>query len=114
MKIAPLILAFFLMLGYFQPALAFRCDGRIISTRSFSGEIQRRCREPMSINKYLDYKIIAIQHTQHRTTYRQLEFITVPINVEEWIYNLGPNDLMRQLRFENGKLIEITTLGYGY
>ena len=39
-------------------------------------------------------------------------YIEVP--VENWIYNLGPNKLMRRLRFEGGVVAEIETLGYGY
>jgi Protein of unknown function (DUF2845) len=30
------------------------------------------------------------------------------------VYNLGPSKLMRRLRFEDGKLVDIETLGYGY
>jgi hypothetical protein len=36
------------------------------------------------------------------------------VPVENWIYNLGPNKLMRRLRFEGGIVAEIETLGYGY
>ncbi|PPD42160.1 MAG: hypothetical protein CTY15_12535 [Methylocystis sp.] len=35
------------------------------------------------------------------------------VAVEEWVYNLGPTQFMRQLIFENGRLIEIRSLGYG-
>jgi len=38
----------------------------------------------------------------------------VEIPVDVWVYNLGPNKLMRRLRFEDGKLVDIETLGYGY
>jgi hypothetical protein len=34
--------------------------------------------------------------------------------VEEWTYNLGPNRMMRVVRFENGIVVEVTHLGYGY
>jgi hypothetical protein len=36
------------------------------------------------------------------------------VPVESWIYNLGPNKLMRRLRLEGGVVVEIETLGYGY
>ena len=39
-------------------------------------------------------------------------YIEVP--VESWIYNLGPNKLMRKVIFEAGVVVEIETLGYGY
>lgn len=34
--------------------------------------------------------------------------------VEVWLYNLGPNKLLERLRFEDGNLVKIDTLGYGY
>jgi hypothetical protein len=36
------------------------------------------------------------------------------IPVEIWLYNLGPDRLMRRLQFEAGALVAIETLGYGY
>lgn len=34
--------------------------------------------------------------------------------VETWTYNFGPNKLMRRLRFVDGILENVDTLGYGY
>ena len=34
--------------------------------------------------------------------------------MEIWTYNFGPNKLMRRLRFVDGELQDIETLGYGY
>ena len=38
----------------------------------------------------------------------------VAVAVEYWTYNFGPHRLMRRLRFEDGLLVEIETLGHGY
>jgi hypothetical protein len=38
----------------------------------------------------------------------------LPVAVEFWTYNLGPSKLMRRLRLEDGLVVEIKTLGYGY
>ena len=38
----------------------------------------------------------------------------VEVPVETWTYNLGPHKLMRRLRFEDGIVVDIDTLGYGY
>ena len=35
-------------------------------------------------------------------------------SIEEWTYNLGPHQLMRVVRLENGYVAEIKHLGYGY
>ena len=36
------------------------------------------------------------------------------VSVELWTYNLGPNKLMRRLRFEDGLLVDVETLSHGY
>jgi hypothetical protein len=38
----------------------------------------------------------------------------VEIPVEIWTYNFGPYKLMRQIRFVDGMVDEIESLGYGY
>jgi len=39
-------------------------------------------------------------------------YVEVPIEI--WTYNFGPYKLMRQVRFVDGVVDEIETLGYGY
>lgn len=38
---------------------------------------------------------------------------TVELHIEEWVYNLGPNQFMQRLVFEDGVLITVRDLGYG-
>ena len=38
----------------------------------------------------------------------------IEVQVESWVYNLGPNKLMRRIQFEGGVVVDIETLGYGY
>jgi hypothetical protein len=38
----------------------------------------------------------------------------VEIPVEIWTFNFGPSKLMREVRFVDGRVEEISTLGYGY
>lgn len=38
----------------------------------------------------------------------------VEVPVEVWTYNFGPYKLMRRVRFVDGLVEEIETLGYGY
>ena len=40
--------------------------------------------------------------------------IVEEVVVEEWTFNLGPYQLMRSVRLENGFVAEIKSLGYGY
>ena len=39
-------------------------------------------------------------------------FVEIPVEV--WTYNFGPYKLMRQIRFVDGVVEEIESLGYGY
>lgn len=36
------------------------------------------------------------------------------VDEEIWVYNLGPNKLMRRLRFRNGVVANLDSVGYGY
>ena len=36
------------------------------------------------------------------------------IPVEVWLYNFGPDKLMQQVRFEDGRVVKIESLDYGY
>ena len=41
-------------------------------------------------------------------------FIVEEVVIEEWTYNLGPHQLIRVVRLENGFVADIKHLGYGY
>jgi Protein of unknown function (DUF2845) len=36
------------------------------------------------------------------------------VEEEIWVYNFGPNKLMQRIRFRNGVVADIDSLGYGY
>jgi hypothetical protein len=38
----------------------------------------------------------------------------VEVPVELWLYNFGPSQLMRRVRFESGRVVMVEVLGYGY
>ena len=38
----------------------------------------------------------------------------IEVPVELWLYNFGPSQLMRRVRFESGRVVLIEILGYGY
>jgi hypothetical protein len=96
-----------------SPAFAaFRCGSKIVTEGDTRDEVASKCGEPTDV--------ITLQSVFRRPTiwihgrphFIGSDFIEVP--VENWIYNLGPNKLMRQIRFEGGVVAEIKTLGYGY
>jgi hypothetical protein len=88
-----------------------RCGGRLIRDGDPRAKVRAFCGEPADV--------------QTRTILRRPSYFLrgrlvhfgdglVEIPVETWTYNLGPNKLMRQVRFVDGIVDEVETLGYGY
>lgn len=87
-----------------------RC-GNVLITRGDSVlRVQHECGEPTYTSQYVVYGTRPVFNAL-LNLYAE---VTVPITVDEWTYNLGPNRFMRRLRFENGELITIQSLEYGY
>lgn len=94
-------------------AYALRCGTEVVSKRDPKIEVTRKCGDPVSIEAWTEYHVIP-RHYGHDKHAAILDHIGVSIAVEEWLYNFGPHRLIYWLRFENGYLVNIGTLGYGY
>lgn len=93
------------------PALAFHCGTKLVHEGDTSGAVRAKCGDPAEINvRSVLRRPVVWRHG--RPFFSSFDFVAVP--VETWIYNFGPNKLMRRLRFEDGELVDIETLGYGY
>lgn len=92
-------------------AWAMRCGNRLVVEGDTAGQVRARCGEPTEITRtgLLRPPIIWVDGRPVRVGQSAIE-----VAVEIWIYNLGPNRFMRQLRLENGRVVDIDTLGYGY
>lgn len=90
---------------------SFRCGSRLVTDGDPVSKVKALCGPPA-----------AIEHSEvwrrpvfwHRGRPYQAGPEPVAVAVEYWTYNLGPLRLMRRLRFEDGVLVEIATLGHGY
>jgi len=94
------------------PAHAFRCGNSLVSEGDTRSEVLAICGEPAEVEARRT--ILRRPHIWIDGRYYTLGDTYVEIPVDIWIYNLGPRRLMRRLRFEDGRLVEIETLGYGY
>ena len=96
------------------PALAdgLRCGTKLVLEGATRSEVAAKCGEPTEVTTMRAVFRRPVIWTNGRPYFIGEDFIEVP--VESWVYNLGPNKLMRQLRFEGGYLVDIDTLGYGY
>jgi len=113
-----LLMLFFLFAGPSNVLPAdFRCGTYIISIGARKSEVLRKCGEPASteIWEAVNYKgslgsrpVLPDQDLSRPFLVKEL------VTIEEWEYNRGPGQFIRYLRFENGRLIRITTGDYGY
>ena len=104
-------LPLFLIASSASASDGMRCGSKLI----MEGEVRERvvalCGEPVGVTQ---------SSIMRRSSYRRNNRVVyfgdqlVETIVETWTYNFGPNKLMRRLRFVDGILENIDTLGYGY
>jgi hypothetical protein len=111
MRIPVLIFTLSVLLASEANADGMRCGSRLVSDGATRSEVRRFCGEPSDVvtrtilrRPYYDF--------HGRLTYFGDGLVEVPVEV--WTYNFGPYKLMRRIRFVDGVLEEIETLGYGY
>ena len=102
------IIATLLLLAAAAPAHAFRCGTRIITRGDHADKILRFCGEPVSVQTRLQ------QRGYVTKLGRVYPHLIEEVVIEEWTYNLGPHQLIRVVRLENGYVADIKHLGYGY
>ena len=107
-KTARAVLVTSLLLLAAAPAHAFRCGTRIITRGDPAEKMLRFCGEPASVQT-------RVQTRSYVTDLgRVFPGVVEEVLIEEWTYNLGPHQLMRVVRLENGLVADIKHLGYGY
>ena len=116
----PAVCALLLAAG---PAFAFRCGSKLVTEGDHYSKVLKICGEPLGVQERLIYRegrtrprVFAegpdgIRVDREITTYDRSY---VEVKVEEWTYNFGPRRLMQLVRFENGFVVEIDELGYGF
>jgi hypothetical protein len=102
-------------------AQGFRCDGKIVTEGDYAYDVLAKCGEPDYVNTWEEERVrrgfhgpLEPQKKRDQEPYRQPALVREQVIVEVWTYNLGRQRLTRYLRFENGRLVEITTGDYGY
>lgn len=94
------------------PAAAFHCGQRLVHEGDSRFDVRSKCGEPVDIETRSILRQPIIWFHGRPILAAPGSFVEVPVEV--WTYNFGPHKLMRRLRFEDGELVDIETLGYGY
>ena len=102
-------------------AHAFRCGNDIIAKDSLRYEVISACGEPsqkdfktVEVTRYVSVSSLAKRGLpDNYVLVGDRIAITEDQIIEEWIYDFGPNKLVRKLTFQDGKISHIESLGYG-
>ena len=92
-------------------ALGFYCGRSIINERKSMEYILEKCGQPSYSQEHTEYRVL--RYTPPAAHPGIVEERVIPIIIQEWTYNFGPNRPMRYLRFENGILKAIESIGRG-
>jgi hypothetical protein len=90
---------------------AMRCGSRLVSDGATRTTVRQLCGEPSDITTR---SILRRPHyfLHGRAIYYGSGMVEVPVEI--WTYNFGPYKLMRRVRFVDGLVDDIETLGYGH
>jgi hypothetical protein len=84
-------------------AYGFPCSGEPVTIGEPPEQVAAKCGEPMLREK----RVVTVKEWEGRETRSMVT------EIEEWTYSAGPTELMQSYRYENGRLAEIGTPGYG-
>lgn len=94
-----------------MPAWAFRCGNLLALEGDTRVEVVAKCGEPAEVSHRAILRPAVLWYYGRPMRVGPLD---IEVDIEYWVYNLGPNRFMQRLRFEDGIVVEIETLGYGY
>jgi len=106
-------------------AMAMRCGNYLIDKGDTQAKVLKYCGQPAQTKGRLGLRSGVYLHSSARqggNPETDLQFSRghfIPygrreVLVEEWVFNFGPNKLMRRVIFENGVVEDVRELGYGF
>jgi hypothetical protein len=118
MKSSIKILALLACLPLSALGQSLRCGEKLITNGTSQAEVAARCGQPTQIEHQAIYGETGTAVGPAATPLGVLPPIAARAGtetpVEVWTYNFGPNRLMQRIRFENGVVVTIESLGYGF
>jgi hypothetical protein len=103
--------ALLLMVAVPASADGLRCGSKLVSTGDPRAKVRQFCGEPTDVQTRAILRRPTFGFGGRIYSYGD-GFVEVPVEI--WTYNFGPYKLMRQIRFVDGRVEDIETLGYGY
>jgi hypothetical protein len=88
-------------------AASLRCGTALVADGASKSDVIAKCGEPIAKETRAESEEVKTRDGD--TSSKRV----VQKTFEEWTYNFGPNRLMQVVVFENGKLIDVKSAGYG-
>jgi hypothetical protein len=114
-------IALILCLPLSAAAESLRCGEALIAEGTTQAEVAARCGQPSQIQRQTLYSDGATALPGGPLPGNGPPLLPGVVTrsgsemaVETWIYNFGPNRLMQSIRFENGVVVKIESLRYGF
>jgi Protein of unknown function (DUF2845) len=106
-------LATALLFAWSGPAAAdaMRCGSKLVGSGDTRTKVRQMCGEPTDVQTRT---ILRRPFLDVRGRFVPFADGLIEVPVEIWTYNFGPYKLMRRVRFVDGLVEDIDTLGYGY
>lgn len=104
-----LIVLLLLVGGLFDTVMALQCDGKVVSMGYHTWRVREICGEPSNIQD-IQQIIPRRYYDPHRHVYVDT---FIQINKSVWTYNFGSTRLVYILTFQDHRLTNIETAGYG-
>jgi hypothetical protein len=93
-------------------AQAMECGNKLITRGDSISKVATLCGNPAQVDRTSIVRSSSGSFVNGQWV--QSGGAQVEIPVEVWLYNFGPDKLMQQIRFEDGRVVRIESLDYGY
>lgn len=121
MKKFCLAMALFILMAFVSTdeAGAFRCGTHLVHIGDMKWDVFQKCGPPNFRDAWEEKRLERVYGAPYgdwdSSILTRIPFgAVVYVLIEEWVYNSGPTRFVRILRFENSRLVEITTGDYGF
>jgi Protein of unknown function (DUF2845) len=109
-----LLAALLVSISWQAGAQTMECGNRLITQGDSLAKVAALCGNPAQVDHTSIIRSASAGWVNGQWMQSNGAQIQIEIPVEIWLYNLGPDKLMRQIRFEDGRVVKIETLDYGY
>src|ERR1700736_2564858 len=93
-------------------AQAMECGNKLITRGDSIAKVATLCGNPAQVDRTSIVQSTSASFVNGQWVQSGGGQVEIPVEI--WLYNFGPDKLMQQIRFEDGRVVKIETLDYGY